>query len=129
MSCTDGKLYVYNIASSEPELIKILDGCIRNLEAESEATSKAVWHPDGRAFAAATATRDIQVMSRDDWERQRAFTGGHMGDITSVAWSPNGALLATAGADRKILIWETQTQKVLLRFVLTHSYALASADR
>ena len=38
-----------------------------------------------------------------------------MGDITALTWSPNGALLTTAGADRKILLWDTQTQKVLAR--------------
>ena len=106
---------MYNIASGDPELIKTVDGLIRNLDADSETSSSVIWHPDGRAFATATATRDIQVVSRDDYERQKVFSGGHMGDITSLAWSPNGALLATAGADRKIMLWETKTQKVIAR--------------
>ena len=40
-----------------------------------------------------------------------------MGDVTALAWSPNGAMLLTAGGDRKILLWETGTQKVLARYV------------
>ena len=99
-----------------PELVKKVDGLIRPLETDLEASSRAIWHPDGRAFAAPTATRDIQVVSRSDWEKQRAFSGGHMGDITALAWSPNGALLATAGNDRKILLWETKAQKVVARY-------------
>ena len=88
---------------------------IRSLDIESESSSRAVWHPDGRAFAAPTATRDIQVISSGDGERQRAFSGGHLGDVTALAWSPNGALLITAGLDRNILVWDTKTQKILAR--------------
>ncbi|MCJ1416779.1 hypothetical protein MMC32_003117 [Xylographa parallela] len=115
-SCTDGIVYIYSLSTEEPELERKVDGLIRALETDAEPSSKAIWHPDGRAFAAPTATRDIAVVSRGDGERQRIFSGGHMGDITALTWSPNGALLTTAGADRKILLWDTQTQKVLARY-------------
>ncbi len=115
ISCTDGIVYVYSLSTEESQLVKKVDGLIRALEADTEACSSAVWHPDGRAFAAPTATRDIVVLSRNDWERQRSFSGGHMGDIMALSWSPNGALLATAGSDRKILLWDTQTQKIIAR--------------
>ena len=119
LSCTDGLAYFYSLTGDEPELVHKVDGLIRTVETDDEISSRIAWHPDGRAFAAPTATRDIQVMSRDDWERQRAFTSGHMGDITALAWSPNGAMLASAGKDRKIILWETKTQKVLT----TYDYA------
>lgn len=114
-SCTDGIVYLYSLSTEEPEIVRKIDGLIRTLETESELSSRAVWHPDGRAFAAPTAPRDIQVVSSGDGERQRAFSGGHMGDVTALAWSPNGALLITAASDRKILLWDTKTQKVLAR--------------
>lgn len=115
VSCTDGVVYIYSLSTEQPELVRKVDGLIRTLETDAEASSKAIWHPNGRAFAAPTPTRDIQVISRDDGERQRAFAGGHMGDITALAWSPNGALLVSAATDRKILLWETKTQKVIAR--------------
>ena len=115
VSCVDGIVYVYKLSTEEPELLRRVDGLIRSLDIESESSSRAVWHPDGRAFAAPTATRDIQGISSGDGERQRAFSGGHLGDVTALAWSPNGALLITAGLDRKILVWDTKTQKVLAR--------------
>ena len=114
-SCTDGVIYIYKIISETPELVKKVDGLIRPLETDMEASSCAIWHPDGRAFAVPTATRDIQVISKNDWEKQRVFSGGHMGEITALAWSPNGALLATAGTDRKVLLWETKTQRIVAR--------------
>ena len=114
-SCSDGVLYVYSLSKEEPQLVRAVDGVIKSLETESEKSAKAVWHPDGRAFAAPTALREIQVISYSDGEKQRSFSGGHMNDITALAWSPNGALLLTAGVDRKILLWETKTQKIIAR--------------
>ncbi|KAI9052709.1 hypothetical protein LZ554_002986 [Drepanopeziza brunnea f. sp. 'monogermtubi'] len=119
LSCTDGIVYVYSIQDDTPELIRKVDGLIRIAETEDEVSTKVVWHPDGRAFAAPTATRDIQVMSRGDWENQRSFANGHNGDITALAWSPNGAMLASAGKDRKVVLWATKTEKV----IATYDYA------
>ncbi|KAL7624348.1 DNA polymerase alpha accessory factor Mcl1 [Parahypoxylon ruwenzoriense] len=115
LACTDGIVYVYSLTSDEPELIRKVDGIIGALETESELSSGVAWHPDGRAFAVPTPTRDIQVVSKNDWEKQRAFAHGHNGDITALAWSPNGAILASAGKDKKILLWETKTQGVIAR--------------
>ncbi|KAI0602256.1 WD40-repeat-containing domain protein [Biscogniauxia sp. FL1348] len=119
LSCTDGIVYVYDLESEEPELIRRVDGIIGVLDTESEASSKAAWHPDGRAFALPTPTRDIQVVSKNDWEKQRAFSNGHNGDITALAWSPNGAMLASAGKDKKIIIWDSRNQSIIAR----HDYA------
>lgn len=116
VSCTDGLLYIYSMVSEEPELVRKLDGVIRRLEAEDEATSRAVWHPDGTTFATAEATRDIAIFSTAYWTKQKVFSGGHNGDVTAVSWSPNGALLVTAGADGQILLWETKTQNILRRY-------------
>ncbi|KAL3418688.1 WD domain-containing protein [Phlyctema vagabunda] len=119
LSCTDGIVYIYSLAKDEPECIRKIDGLIRDVETDSEISSRVIWHPDGRAFAAPTATRDIQVVSKGDWENQRIFANGHGGDITALAWSPNGAMLVSAGKDRKIILWETKTQKILA----TYDYA------
>ncbi|KAJ9142318.1 Minichromosome loss protein 1 [Coniochaeta hoffmannii] len=119
LSCTDGAIYVYSLTAAEPELIRKVDGVIGRLETDADASSKVVWHPDGRAFAVATPTRDVRVISKNDWEKQRSFSNGHEGDITALAWSPNGAMLATAAKDKKILIWATKDQSVIAR----HEYA------
>lgn len=115
-SCTNGIIYIYSLSSEEPTIFRTIDGIIQRLETNEDATSRCVWHPDGRAFACATATRDVVVISLEDGAQQRSFTGAHMADITSIAWSPNGALLATSSADDQLVIWETKTQKELQRF-------------
>ncbi|KAI2625476.1 minichromosome loss protein [Xylaria nigripes] len=118
LACTDGAIYVYDLSgevAEEPELIKRIDGVIGTLDTESEISTEVTWHPDGRAFAVPTPTRDIQVISKHDWENQRIFSNGHNDDITALAWSPNGAMLASAAKDKKILLWDTKTQSVLFR--------------
>jgi hypothetical protein len=56
-SGTDGVVYFYSLSSEEPRLLKKVDGLIKNLESDVEASSKIVWHPSGGAFGAATVTR------------------------------------------------------------------------
>lgn len=116
LSCTDGIIYVYSMTAEHPELIRKVDGVIGRMETESDASCHVAWHPDGRAFAVATPMRDIQVVSKNDWEKQRVFANGHDGDITALAWSPNGALLASAGKDKKLLVWSAKDQSVIARY-------------
>ncbi|CZR53923.1 probable sepB protein [Phialocephala subalpina] len=116
LSCTDGLVYVYSLEDDVPDLVRRIDGLIRGVETEDEVCTKVVWHPDGRAFAAPTAMRNIQVISKNDWENQRCFVNGHLSDITALAWSPNGAMLVSAGKDKKVVLWETKTQKILTTY-------------
>ncbi|KAI7091077.1 WD40 repeat-like protein, partial [Hortaea werneckii] len=116
VSCTDGMVYLYSLSSEQPQLVKRIDGLIKTLETDSEASAKVSWHPDGRAFAVPTSTRDLQVVARSDWQRQKAFSGGHRADISASAWSHNGALLATGGVDKSLGLWETRSQRLVKTF-------------
>jgi chromosome transmission fidelity protein 4 len=116
VSCSDGIVNIYSMLEEDPKLVRKVDGVIRSLDTEDEATSRVVWHPDGTAFAAAEATRDIAIVSTSAWTKQKTFASGHTKDITALAWSPNGAFLASAGADGKIVLWETKTQNILQTF-------------
>ena len=125
VSCTDGLIYVYSLSSEQSQLIKRIDGLIKTVESDAESSAQVAWHPDGRAFATPTATKDLQVVARSDWQLQKVFQGGHRGDITAAAWSPNGALLVTAGADKSLVLWETRSQKILKAFEDVQNIILA----
>ncbi|KAF2717943.1 WD40 repeat-like protein [Polychaeton citri CBS 116435] len=116
VSCTDGVVYIYSLSSAQPQLVKRVDGFIKTLDGDAEASAKVAWHPDGRAFAVPTPTRDFQVIARGDWQRQKVFKDGHTADISASAWSPNGAMLATAGIDKSLVLWDTKTQKIIKSF-------------
>jgi len=125
VSCTDGQIYVYSVSSEEPELLKTLDGIIPRVEAGDETSVKVAWCPDGRAFAAPTVTRDIIVVGRQDWAKQRSFAAAHTADITDFCWSPNGAFLMSAAKDGKIVVWETAGQTVVATYTHKNVCALA----
>lgn len=125
VSATDGVVYVYSLSSEEPTLVKKVDGITKALSGESEVSSKVAWHPDGRAFLAPTATRDLVLVDRANWTPGRTFSGGHNGDITDFAWSPNGAFLASAGTDGKLVIWDSKTQTVVTKYDYRNIVALA----
>jgi chromosome transmission fidelity protein 4 len=65
-------------------------------------------------------------MSINDYENQKSFSGGHGGDITAISWSSNGAILASAGADGKVLLWDTKTQTIIARYFLTLLFLFAA---
>lgn len=115
-SCVDGTICIYSLKSEEPELIKRVENMIKRLEPDAESSSRVLWHPTGKAFATPTALREVQVMSTHDWERQKSFKTEHTADITSAAWSPNGALLATTSSDLNLCLWNTKTQKLLKKY-------------
>jgi chromosome transmission fidelity protein 4 len=119
LSCTDGVIYIYSLTADQPELIRKVEGVIGREETTSELSTRVAWHPDGRAFAAPTPISNIQIVSKNDWEKQKTFSDEHMANITALAWSPNGALLATAAKDGKLLIWDAKDQKVIAR----HEYS------
>lgn len=58
-SSTDGIIYIYSLSSQQPSLIQKVEDVAQALEPDDDATSKAAWHPDGRAFAAVTPTKGI----------------------------------------------------------------------
>lgn len=120
VSCTDGLVYMYSFSSEQPSLTKRIDGLLRATESDAEASAKALWHPDGRAFAAPTSTKDFQVVARSDWKHHKTFQDGHRDYITAAGWSPNGALLATADASHGLVLWDTRSQKKLKSFDDVH---------
>ncbi|MBN1935172.1 MAG: TIR domain-containing protein [Anaerolineae bacterium] len=48
------------------------------------------------------------------------YLHGHQDNVRSVAFSPDGTLLASGGADGKIFIWDTKTYRILGRAIEGH---------
>lgn len=59
LSCTDGSIYAYEVRDKEAFLVKKLPAIINALETDADQTTRAVWHPDGKAFAVSLPIRGL----------------------------------------------------------------------
>ncbi len=75
-------------------------------EARRGWISDVVWSPQGQALALAGAT-GISLWSCVRGQlRLRRVLEGHQGPVKGIAVSADGSLLASAGADRRICLWD-----------------------
>src|SRR5262249_15606654 len=92
----------------------------------------AAWADNNAAEAVARLERVPADLRGFDWlYRRRAFHGGlfalygHTGEVTAVAFSPDGTRLATASFDRTARLWEARTGQELL-VLKGHTHAVRS---
>jgi WD40 repeat protein len=49
-------------------------------------------------------------------DHAREILKGHTGEVTSLSWSPDGTLLATASMDHTVRLWQANTGRSILRY-------------
>ncbi|OUM54572.1 hypothetical protein BVG19_g3978 [[Candida] boidinii] len=83
-------------------------------------TFKADWHPDGDLLAVPSKTNDILVFNRNflptvDFK----FPQSHNEPLVDLKWSPNGKYIASAGVDKKLVIYDLKSKDVYKTFSLS----------
>jgi len=125
----DGTVRLWDVAAAAQQAALAPD--------EAGAAYALAWRPDGLALASGHADGSIRLWAAADPQRpaqspaehaerdlshtavhrspdhfqERAVLRGHSGPIWALVWSPDGATLASAGADATIRLWGEQLQE------------------
>ncbi|HZN32976.1 MAG TPA: WD40 repeat domain-containing protein [Pirellulaceae bacterium] len=128
----DGKIILWNVAEKKPQQTIEKKGWIR----------RVALSPDGKHFAAAGEDGSVILFETDGGKEKKTFKA-HDSAVYDVAFSPDGAVLATCSTDKLAKLWdwnaETPAEKAKLEghgdavwsiaWAKDGSLATASADR
>lgn len=131
-----GRVTVWSLETAKP--VKFLTNVLG-------AVNDLKFSPDGKLLAVAggqpSARGDLRLFDTAEWKLVHSL-GGHLDTVSGVAFSPDGAKLASASFDKTVRLWDVKAGKVLHTFA-GHSdfvyavafgpdgswYATASKDR
>lgn len=71
------------------------------------------WSPDGKRFALAEADMNGVISIYNAQGMQQWTITGHTGKISALAWSPDGAYLASGSYDTTVRIWHVDSKQML----------------
>lgn len=121
LSTIDGVAQFYRY-ETDPRLSLHLENKIEGLlpsikDLGDDRTTAVAWCPGNNLFALPSKSFEIVVFSSKSYlEEFRLRIDGHENALTDIQWSPNGAYLASAGRDGRILIWDVETRTVVQRY-------------
>jgi hypothetical protein len=80
--------------------------------------SDVAWSPDGHAVAVASflpTDRTVTILDATTGAVKLTYRA-HPDDIFSIAWSPNGRMIASTGASGVVRVWEPRTGATITTF-------------
>lgn len=82
-------------------------------DGEMDSVESIAFSPDGQTLAVGWGTGGISLSDTTNTDAPPQYLDGHhRWDVSSLAYSPNGALLASCGQDSTVRIWDMKTRKL-----------------
>ncbi len=100
------------------------DGAVARL-GKGEITGNIAFSPDGNRLAVATSIGIWIYDVRPGKEKELDLLIGHTRSVTTIAFSPDGKLLASGGRDETIRLWDTVTGEQKKQLI-GHKWAISS---
>jgi WD40 repeat protein len=118
----DGQLLAYGSSTGQVVLRPVQGGFrVRTLGREGEEPFDLAFSPDGQLLACACGQK-LELWRVADGSSPFPFWW-HEGRVLSVAFSPDGSILASSGDDRSIRLWRVSDGR-LLRILSGHTAAV-----
>jgi WD40 repeat protein len=114
----DGRVTIVDLASMT----------VRHQLTSSEKSARAIaFHPSGNEVAIGYSDHCIRVFDRSSFKELAAWTG-HSNSVFTLAYTPDGRWLLSAGRDARLKAWDTQSAYQLQGEVMAHLFAINNLD-
>ena len=122
----DGKLYIYESSGSALDFKS-------TVSANRSAVSALAYSPDGSLLAAGEASGKVLLLdaASASFEVKTSRWAYHTGRILALAWSPDGAHVASAALDTHIYVWSVAApiKKVAIKVCRTSDDGAEVSER
>ncbi|KAG0167035.1 hypothetical protein DFQ30_006473 [Apophysomyces sp. BC1015] len=104
----EGDVRIWDIepAEGEARCIQTLSSITKAVLPDSMLQSTVAWKPDV-----------IHVYSRTVWIEIYTLDNGHVDDVITLAWSPNGQYLASTAMDNQVIIWNVSKKAIVRKYI------------